>query len=296
MKSRFLKIILVLFVVTLTACEEVAVVHELGERDANEILVMLHKSQIKATKEAVEKNQEVTWTIKVKPEFEQDARAVLVANNLPRVRLGGLKGICQDAGLILTPKTEKCRELLAYKEEVINLLETIECVISADVVLNIPEKIEFADEDTPQPRPTSTVAVRYRKDCVSGSQLTEGRIQEAVSNSISGLDPRDVSVLLSYVDTGLNLVSTAPGADGKVPEPVDCPEVAETSSEDMVALAGLEMTEESAKKFKMIAIGFLLLFLLLSAAFLFVLLRMSKVRKAAEGGLVPTDPSQNLPE
>ena len=273
------------------SCKEIDIVHDLQERDANEILVVLNQHSIKAIKERSEKNQEVTWIIKVDAESEQLARAVLNANNLPRVRLGGLMGICQDAGMILTPKTEKCRELLAYKGEIINLLESVACVVSADVVLNIPEKVDFPDEKTVQLHPTATASVKYLKDCTSGTKLSDQRVQDIVANAVSGLDPRDVAVVISYLDSGL------PKPKGTEDVTKDCPEVVaspEGTPANLVTVAGLSMDESSAQKFKVVTVAFLFLFLLIAAAFIYVLLKMSKVRKVATGSQALAKPDSEI--
>ncbi len=269
--------------ILLTACNQIDIVHDLQERDANEILVILNQHDIHAEKEKSEKNQEVTWIVKVESSDEQLARSVLVANNLPRVRLGGLKGICQDAGMILTPKTEKCRELLAAKEEIINLIESVACVMSADVVLNIPDKEEFPDENTIILHPTATASVKYLKDCMADTKLNEERVQDIVASAVSGLDPRDVAVVISYLDSGLPAANRNVSADDK---PVEkCPDAAVATADGQpVALsqvAGLTMDAESAQKFKMITLAFLVLFLLIVAAFVFVLFKMAKIRRAA---------------
>lgn len=296
----------------LTACKEkIAIVHDLQERDANEILVVLARHHISATKEKVEKNQTVTWNVKVESEDDMQARSILVANNLPKVRQGGLKGICQDAGLILTPKTEKCREILAYKGEIINSLESIPGVVSADVVLNIPDKEDFPDENMPTPRPTASVTIQYLKDSHGSTVLTEGKVQEFVANGVSGLDARDVTVILSVVETGLANPATAgnEGRDSDAQEVMvvgqnqnttpdsqntQSPESQETIQQDgnieeMTSIGGLKMDEESAKRFKVVAVMFLGLFLLLSIAFIFVLLRMAKMRKQSPAKAKPLD-------
>lgn len=259
------------------ACENMAVVHDLKERDANEILVVLAKRGIKASKESVEKNQEVTWIVKVNKKDATEARRTLVAHRLPRIRHGGLSGICQDAGLILTPKTEKCREILAFKGEIINSLESIPGVVSADVVLNLPDKEEFPDENTPPPRPTASVTLRVLKEASEQTKLTEGKVQEFVANGVSGLDSRDVAVIISYEETGLYEKVTQDDL-GVAEEETKTPLVSE-ASEELTSIGGLKLESESAKKFKLIAVMFLVLFLLLTGAFLFALLRIAKLKK-----------------
>lgn len=297
--------LLAAFALSFTSCKEIDIVHDLDERDANEILVVLMRHDIFAKKDKVEKNQEVKWFITVKSADEMPARQVLVANNLPKVKLGGLSGICKDAGLILTPKTEKCREILAYKGEIINSLESIPGVVSADVVLNVPDKEEFPDENAPTPRPTAAVTIQYLKDGRMGSLLTEGQVQQFVSNSVNGLDPRDVAVIITFLESGVPIGTenqgqqTTQGSDGRplsVNDPQAgtdpsadptqvvvpaTPEEGDGEVADLSSIGGLKMDAASAKKFKVVAVLFLVLFLLLTVAFIFVLLRLSRVKKQA---------------
>lgn len=294
MKDTLSKILFLILLSGFAACQEVAIVHDLQERDANEILVILAKSGMQASKEKFEKNQEVTWIVKVKPADEMNARNILVANRLPRVRHGGLSGICKDAGLIPTPKTEKCREILGYKGEIINLLENISGVVSADIVLNIPDKDEFPDENNPVPRPTASVTVQYLSG-TDASGLTEGKIQQIVANSIPGLDTRDVTVIMSLEQV---IPFVAGQAASTVPTDLD-PTTAATSPPntatateadvDLATIGGLKMDAASAQKFKIVAIVFLVLFLLLTVSFILVLLKLARVKKQASSQIVAVD-------
>ncbi len=267
-----------------------AIVHDLSERDANEIIVMLAKNNIKASKIKEIRNQEVFWVIQTSSSDELQARSILVANNLPRIRQGGLEGICKDTGLILTPKAERCRELLAYKGEIINSLESIPGVVSADVVLNLPEKEDFPDPNAPQPRATASVTIQYLADANVKTRLTEAKVQEFVANSITDLDPRDVAVVISYfaqrIDNDLSnngqngppndpdktTPQNAQGDEGVIPNTVD-------PNAEYVSFGGMMLDAASAKKIKLIAAVLLVVLLLLAAGFIYVLLRMSRMRR-----------------
>lgn len=293
MKINVQRLILCFLVLFCVACEEVAIVHDLQERDANEILVLLGRSSIQASKEKFEKNQEVTWIVKVKPADEMNARSILVANRLPRVRHGGLSGICKDAGLIPTPKTEKCREILGYKGEIINLLENISGVVSADVVLNIPDKQDFPDENNPPPRPTASVTVQFLSG-TDAARLTEGKVQQIVANSLPGLDPRDITVIMSVEILAVlpevaelaragRLPTGVPGmpavSGGEAPQETAHSAVDGGEQEELLSVGGLKMDAASAKKFKTVAVVFLVLFLLLTVSFIAVLLKLAKAKK-----------------
>ncbi|MBU0505190.1 MAG: hypothetical protein ABII18_10650 [bacterium] len=305
MKQKIITLILMVgFLMNLTACKDVALVHDLNERDANEIIVLLARNNIPANKEKEVRNQEVFWYIEVSPNDEMQARSILVAHRLPRVRQGGLEGICKDAGLILTPKTERCRELLAYKGEIINSLESIPGVVHADVVLNIPEKDDFPDENVPQPRPTASVTVQYLKDANVQTRLTEAKVQEFVANTITDLDSRDVSVVISYLaqtlhsqiaiqqqQQGQNQTGQLPTSNLSTPvndKTSDDPDNNE-NDDNLVSIGGIKMDASSAKKFKLISGLFLGVLLLLAFAFIFALIKMSRLRRQSSVPAVPDD-------
>lgn len=275
------KVLIVFFVVviSLTACEKMAIVHDLSERDASEIIVLLNVNGVKAEKIKEVRNQEVFWSVSVSPSDEITAQNILVANQLPRVRQGGLEGSCKNTSMIVTKDTEKCRMLLAMKGEIINSLQSIPGVSFADVVLNIPDKEEFPDPNVPQPRPSASVTLRLNKDVKDQTPLSEGKVQEFVANSISGMDARDVAVIISYVNQGI------PKIQLDVPPQTDStncvPATDGTEPTQLVSVGGIKMAEKSAIKFKIVSVLFMMLLLLLAGAFIFTLLKMSKLRKQA---------------
>src|SRR4030095_5531462 len=188
-----------LFLFVLTGCGKVPIIHDLVESEANEILVALADRGIEAEKAAVEKSQKISWSVLVAQKDTPAARKVLVENNLPRKKELGFSGICKEKGLIPTPEEEKCRKLLALKGEIINSLSRIPGVIDSDVVLNIPDVSEFATETQPSKRPTASAVLRVKKSSDVMMELTEPKIQRFISNTIENLDPRDVSVVITYI-------------------------------------------------------------------------------------------------
>lgn len=287
MKNWFTNIIIVCILFTFVACNGFELVHDLNERDANEIIVLLAKNNISAKKQKEIRNQEIFWIVIVGSDDEIQSQSILVANHLPRVRQGGLKGICDEPGMIVTAKFEKCQEILALKGEIINALESVPGVVSADVVLNIPEKEEFPDENTPTSRPTAAVTVKYLSDANVKTNLSEGNVQDFVANTVDGLDARDVKVIISFFVQKMNgqtktTVATTvdPNSIGTTTNPTPNGTVAAANG-NLVSVGGIMMDEESAQKFKIISAVFLVLLLLLAAAFIFSLFRMSKMRKQA---------------
>ncbi len=291
---KFFKSSLILIlIVTFVSCKEMAIVSGLNERDANEIIVLLADNDISAGKTKEERQQETFWAITVPASDEIAARKILVANNLPRIRQGGLEGVCKDSSMIVTAETEKCRKLLAYKGEIINVLESIPGVVSADAVLNIPDAVEFPDENTPPPRPTAAVTLRYLKDANDKTDLTEGKIQETVANSISGLDARDVSVIISYLNqkkivdepittsSGDNVATNQTQTSGPLL-------AADGTPIELTSIAGIQMDSKSAKKFKIVIVLFLLILLMLAGGFVYTLLKIGSLKKQSP---IPATPA-----
>ncbi len=77
-------VVLLGILLLLTGCSApVGVVHELTEREANEVMVLLEAQGIVGTMKAEEAEEGVTYTISVPPDVAMVARRLLVANNLP---------------------------------------------------------------------------------------------------------------------------------------------------------------------------------------------------------------------
>jgi len=252
---------LVFILVAYTACSNMPIYHDLTESEANEILVALQDNHIEAKKIRNEKSQQVSWSVEVAGRDAAVARKVLVENNLPHKKELGFSGICKEKGLIPTPQEEKCRRILALKGEIINSLSRIPGVIESDVVLNVPEISEFSTETQGAKRPTASAVLRIRKNA-EGMELTESKIQRFISNSVENLDPRDVSVVITYVENPFEN-QNKPGAHP----------IATTS------VAGLQMGASSQGTFKVYALVVLGLLMAVSAALVLSVFKVLQLRK-----------------
>ena len=269
-----LQLIFVLVVTTFIACkDEVVLLQELDQRNTNEIMVVLSRNGIKARKQAIEKQQTVSWSVFVRGSDEPRAREILVDHNLPKQRELGLSGICKDAGMIPTPKTEKCREMLALKGEIINSLRAIPGVVNADVVLNMPDKDEFADDSVAQARPSASVVVQVAAKSNQTEFITESKVQQFVANTVPSMDMRDVAVIISRVEAPFEAEMMAEE------KPTNDQEIEAMEAEDMVSIGGLTMDAKSAKKFKTVAIIFLVVFVISSAGLVLIVLMLGRSRQ-----------------
>jgi type III secretion system YscJ/HrcJ family lipoprotein len=279
MKKKTLKFIsAVLFAGLLAAaCGKVPLYQDLSEEDTNEILVLLSENGIKAAKEKEVRQNEVFWKVIVGNRDLNKARSLLMQHNLPRRRELGLTGVYKEKGLIPTPDEQKARYILAMKGEIINSLERIPSVVDADVVLNIPSKDEFASaEEKAQMRPTASVIVKLKPPEPGEQPLTEAKFQQFVANSVEGLNPRDVAVILTYIPSaGTTLrpgeVRTLLPRTGEV----QVPPAAEMEKE----IVGLRMDEASKERLKIYLLVFFLLLIVLSGGLVISIVQGSRMRR-----------------
>ncbi len=286
---------------SLSACGEVALQHKLSEQDANEILVLLYRHGIEASKVEVKENQDVTWNVAVAPDHAARARELLVENHLPRIPSLGLSGVCKDEGLIPTPKREKCRELLAYKGELINSLERLSGVVDADVVLTVPDVEEFADAGKEALKPTASVVLKSKLGQGGVFSVREEDVQRFVANAVPGLDPRDVAVIITGIVpwSEESIASLPPAIASRIAREgeADEGEVAVVSSaseeqEDLRAseaapsfstVLGIQVERESVMRFRIVALIALGVFLFLSCGLVVVVFRQMRSRGSSRG-------------
>ena len=272
--KRYFSLAGLALVLVLTACGQENLYQDLSERDANEILVVLYQSGIDARKVRLEGTQDVTYTIQVPKNEIKDARRILVANNLPKRKELGFSGICKEKGLIPTPEEEKCRKLLALKGEIINSLEQVPGVINADVVLNIPEVDEFSTGDGAKKKPTASAVIRVNKDQVTGYEIREVNLQRFISNAVENLDPRDVTVIISYVESPVKILAKGPHAAA-----TPGPESAASNPGALSTIAGLTLHQDSLQRFKIYAVVFLVILIGVSAALILNVIKLTKMRQ-----------------
>ena len=275
-KNRiFFGLILVLFL--FSACNKISLYENLGEEDSNEMLVMLAENGIRADKRKEVIQNEVFWSIVVNRKDLVKAREILVKHNLPRKMELGLTGVYKEKGLIPTPDEQKARALLALKGEIINSLERIPEIIDADVVLNVPTPDDFADEETRKRlKPTASVVVKIKR--TPSSSINEAKIQQFVSNAVEGLNPRNVTVIISYIrsDKIVPFPSSVPGLPrvhsvgpkSMVPLPMNAQEV-----------MGLKVDPESKKKLKIYILMFVGALLLIALGMIIAVVQASRFRR-----------------
>ena len=291
-RSRLSFLIALMFAVTLFAagCGRIELHRDLTEEDANEVMVLLAENGIKADKKTEVRQNVVSFVIEVRESDMVKARSLLVKHNLPRRKELGLTGVYKEKGLIPTPDEQKARFLLAIKGEIINSLERIPQIVDADVVLNIPTKDKFADAETQRrQRPTASTIIKLKPDMPGVKAVTEAKIQQFVANAVEAMNPRDVTVIFSYLGEELVPAARLP-KPSKVPIPGVAPAPEAVISHDLV---GLKLDARSKGRLKIYLLVFFLLLVFLSATLIVVIIQGSRMRKtlAALSGPVGEHPA-----
>jgi type III secretion protein J len=269
--------VLVVASIFVAGCGNIKLYQRLSEEDANEIMVLLSENGIKASKEEEVIQNEISYAIEVREKDMARARSLLLQHNLPRRKELGLTGVYKEKGLIPTPDEQKARYLLAIKGEIINSLRRIPQVVDVDVVLNLPTRDEFASaEEQHRQRPTASAVVKVKPDPSGESPITESKIQQFVSNSVEGMNPRDVAVVISYLPV------EGFGRPGDVKTlGRTAPDVPQAGAPVAVEhkLIGLSLDAESKDKLKIYLLLFFILLIVLSAALIVVIIQGARMRR-----------------
>lgn len=188
----------VLCVLSLAGCgNRVELMASMPEGEANEVMAALQKAGIESQK-VPGKDGMVGLTL----EASQVGPAVdlLRAKGLPRERFAGMGDVFKKEGLISSPLEERARYLYALSQELGATITQIDGVVVARVHVVLPERGSPGDPNMP-----SSAAVFIKHQPGINLDTVQPQIRKLVVNSIPGLTPDKVSIVLV----------SALGADGK---------------------------------------------------------------------------------
>ncbi len=189
----------------------------LDERDANEILAILMKNGIAASRSAA---KDKTLTVMVEEESFAEAVDILQAHSLPREKFNDLCSVFTGEGMISSPIEDRARLICALGQELSRTISEIDGVMSARVHVVLPEN----DLGRSTAKPSSaSVFIRHHED--APLDKLSPQIKMLVANGIEGLVYDRVSVAMV---------------------PVISPVQIATSSNDYTAVAGLWVHNTSA--------------------------------------------------
>lgn len=169
----------------LSACNE-QLYTGLSVKDANEMVAVLQRNNIEATREA---GLEGTYTLMVPKEQFSNAFDVLNANGLPKEKYRSLADVFPGAGLIVSPFEQRARLSYALNQEMAQTISSIDGVVSARVHVVIPE-LDMRGQA--QGKTSAAVVVHHRPSVDPGDLAPKIRL--IVANGIQGLNYKDVSL------------------------------------------------------------------------------------------------------
>jgi type III secretion apparatus lipoprotein, YscJ/HrcJ family len=177
----------VLLLISLTACK-VELYTDLEEREANEMLALLLKNSIDATKVSV---KDTLVSLMVDKDRVADAVDLLRANGYPRQAFDSMGQIFQKEGLVSSPTEERVRYIYALSQEISKTLMQIDGVLEARVHLVLPDNDPTAKTATPS---SAAVLIKYNEDQLLREMVPQ--IKLLVTNSIEGLEYDNVSLIM----------------------------------------------------------------------------------------------------
>jgi type III secretion protein J len=185
---------LALLVALLPGCGDEPLLHDLAERQANEVLVALDEEGVTASKSRQD-GTEAAWTVTVPRGDGGKAHRALAARQLPRARPQGLGEIFGQGGLVPTPVEERARWLHAISGELARSLEALDGVVEARVHLALPADDPLHPGVRPAPRAALLVKCRPAA-CASLRELEPG-LRALVAGAAEALAPDAVAVVIA---------------------------------------------------------------------------------------------------
>ena len=178
-----------LLALLLAACtRQVEFMSSLPEAEANEVMAALQNAGIRADK-VPGKEGMVGMSI----DAAQVGRSVdlLRSKGLPRARYAGMGQVFKKEGLISSPLEERARYLYALSQELGSTLSQIDGVMVARVHVVLPERGAAGDPTMPS---SAAVFIKYQEGY--NLEVLQPQIRRLVNNSIPGLTPEKISIVL----------------------------------------------------------------------------------------------------
>jgi type III secretion protein J len=168
---------------------QVELMSTMPEAESNEVLAALQKAGIAAKKIPGKEGM-----VGVSVDSAQVGRAVdlLRVQGLPRERFAGMGDVFKKEGLISSPLEERARYLYALSQELSSTLTQIDGVVVARVHVVLPERASPGEANGVP----STAAVFIKHQEGYNLDTVVPQIRKLVTNSIPGLNPEKVTVVL----------------------------------------------------------------------------------------------------
>jgi type III secretion protein J len=187
----------------MAGCSSEMLLRDLSERDANEIVSVLYTSSIQAQKIPDAKGK--SFSVQVLSSDLPRAVAVLRALGLPKSPRTNLNEVFRSTGFAPTPFEERVRYLFGLAQEVERTISLMEGVLQTRVHVVTPDGSSKLI-DLQQSKASVFVSYDDRFDI----EALVPRIRKMVSDSIEGLSPSKVEILVIPSRVDLKSVTEVP--------------------------------------------------------------------------------------
>lgn len=173
----------------LSACgRQTELMSSMPEQEANDVLAALRNGGMDANKVPGKEGM-----VGVTVDSAEFGRAVefLRTKGLPHARHSGMGQVFKKEGLISSPLEERARYLFALSQELNATLSQIDGVTVARVHVVLPERGIGAETQVPS---SAAVFIKYQEGY--NLDVLQPQIRRLVTNSIPGLTPEKISIVL----------------------------------------------------------------------------------------------------
>jgi type III secretion protein J len=170
----------------LAACGQSELYSKLTEPQANEMIAVLQRAGIDATKTD---GGEAGWTLNAPSDDFGRAVEVLHEQGYPREDFATLGTVFKKEGFVSSPTEERARLVFGMSQELSHTVSEIDGVVQARVQLVLPENQPLAQSAQPA---SASVFIKYRPGTNIDAQV--GKIKSLIVNSVEGLKYENVSV------------------------------------------------------------------------------------------------------
>lgn len=240
--------------VVFCACEgQKTIVHDLTEREANEILVFLEGKGIKADKTKAEGGGgagggEVKWNVVVSASKTTQAMALLNEAGLPRRTGKSLLEIFGQSGLVPSEQQEEIKFRAGLEQEIASTIRKIDGVLDADVRLSFPKE-DPLNPQTVKGKVTASVYVKHSGILDDPNSHLIVKIRDFVASSVNRLNYDDVTIIPDRARFTDSVISDPTfGRKGEV---------------ELISIWGLTLSKNSLTRFRVVFFSFLVTILIL---------------------------------
>ncbi len=205
---KFQRLAAILLCLVLSACQ-VELYGGLSQREANEMVAVLARAEISASRDEVEPG-----IFRVMVGEGELARAVETLDRvgLPSERFQSLGEVFPGDGLIVSPYEQRVRTMHALNQEIARSLTTITGVRNARVHIVLPDLDLRGQPINP---PSAAILIHHAAGLDTDALST--RVRMMVANAVQGMHFRDVSV--SFFTSALGDTRVPQFGEGGLPLP-----------------------------------------------------------------------------